>query len=119
MPRPPCGARRWSVSGSLVERKRPFTLLRVSGTATVVLHRVVLLETLFPLAGSAVLAAGIGLALAYPITRALAPARRAMAFPGPEYYPIRGTGTLFSLTAIAACLPILSRITHPDTVRFE
>lgn len=108
-----------SVTGSLVERKRPFTLLRVSGTTTAVLHRVVLLETLLPLAGAAVVAAGIGLALAYPITRTLTPARHAVALPGRDYYVILGTGMLFALTAIAACLPILTRITHPDTARFE
>ena len=33
-----------SVGGSLVERKRPFTLLRVTGTQVSMLYRVVLLE---------------------------------------------------------------------------
>ena len=57
--------------------------------------------------------------LAYPITRTLAPARHVVALPNTEYYLILATGMLFALTAIAACLPILTRITHPDTVRFE
>jgi hypothetical protein len=108
-----------SVSGSLVERKRPFTLLRLTGSSTGVLRRVVLLETILPLAGAAVLATGIGLVLAYPIARTLAPARHALALPGSEYYVILGTGMLFALTAITASLPILTRITRPDTARFE
>jgi hypothetical protein len=38
-----------SVSGGLMERKRPFTMLRVTGVQLRVLNRVVLLETVLPL----------------------------------------------------------------------
>jgi len=108
-----------SVSGSLVERKRPFTLLRLSGSSTGTLHRVVLLEALLPLTGAAILAAAIGLGLAYPIARTLAPTRHALALPGSDYLVILGVGMAAAVMAIAACLPILSRITHPNTARFE
>jgi hypothetical protein len=108
-----------AVSGSLVERKRPFTLLRLTGTTSAVLRRVILLETSLPLLGAAILATGIGAALAYPVVRILEPAHHGTALPGPEFFAILGTGLAFALVAILACLPILNRITHPDTARFE
>ena len=47
-----------TVGGGLVDRKRPFTLLRVSGTPVSVLSRVVLLEAAVPLVAATVVAAG-------------------------------------------------------------
>jgi hypothetical protein len=38
-----------AVGGGLVERKRPFALLQVSGTGVGTLYRVVLLESMLPL----------------------------------------------------------------------
>ena len=48
-----------SAGGGLVDRKRPFTLLRVSGTPESVLSRVVLLEAAVPLVAATVVAAAI------------------------------------------------------------
>ena len=48
-----------TVGGGLVDRKRPFTLLRVSGTPVGVLSRVVLLEAAVPLVAATMVAAGI------------------------------------------------------------
>ena len=48
-----------AVGGGLADRKRPFTLLRVSGTQVGALSRVVLLEAAVPLAAATVAAAGI------------------------------------------------------------
>ena len=45
-----------ATAGSLVERKRPFTLLRLSGTPLGVLRRVVFLESALPLVSVSVLA---------------------------------------------------------------
>src|SRR5439155_20842422 len=53
-----------TVGGSLVERKRPFTLLRVSGTPTGVLRGVVVLEAVVPLLVASLVAAVTGGALA-------------------------------------------------------
>jgi hypothetical protein len=48
-----------AVGGGLVDRKRPFTLLRVSGVPVSALSRVVLMEAAPPLAAATVIAAGI------------------------------------------------------------
>jgi ABC-type antimicrobial peptide transport system permease subunit len=108
-----------AVAGGLVERKRPFTLLRVSGTATGVLYRAVVLETVLPLVAATVVAVGAGLLLAYPIARALAPSRHTAVLPDTGFYLILGVSLAAALALIAACLPILGRLTATRNVRFE
>ena len=108
-----------AISGSLVERKRPFTLMRVTGTGTGTLYRTVLLETLFPLIAATVVAAGVGMAVAYPVARALAPERHGVVLPHPSYALTLTGGVLICVAIIAACLPILGRITAPENARFE
>jgi len=108
-----------AVAGGLVERKRPFTLLRVSGTAVGALYRTVLLETVLPLLAATVVAFGVGLVLAYPIARALVPGRHTAVFPDPGYYLVLGGSLIAALGLIGACLPILGRLTATRNVRFE
>jgi hypothetical protein len=108
-----------AISGGIVERKRPFTLLRVTGTGLGTLYRTVLLETLIPLTAATVLAAGVGMSVAYPITRALAPEHHGVVLPHPSYALTLTGGLLISVAIIAACLPILSRITATQNARFE
>ena len=47
------------VGGGLVERKRPFTMLRLTGTPTSTLNRVVLQEAVLPLVAATFVAAGM------------------------------------------------------------
>jgi ABC-type antimicrobial peptide transport system permease subunit len=108
-----------AVTGSLVERKRPFTLLRLCGTSTRTLYRVVLLETALPLAAATLIAAMTGYAIALPIARTLAPGRHVIPTLPPTYYLILGSGLLLAAAVNIASLPILGRITRPDNIRFE
>jgi hypothetical protein len=108
-----------AVSGSLVERKRPFTLMRVTGVGTPALYRAVLLETVLPLLAATGVAAGVGMALAYPIARVLAPDRHVLVLPQPNYLATLGAALLLAIAVIASCLPLLGRITHTDNARFE
>jgi ABC-type antimicrobial peptide transport system permease subunit len=108
-----------AVSGGIIERKRPFTLLRLAGTPVRALYRVVLLETLFPLIAAIVVAAAVGFAVALPVARALAPDSHATPLPGGAYYLTLGSGLLLAIAVILACLPILNRITITDNACFE
>jgi hypothetical protein len=108
-----------AISGSLVERRRAFTLLRVSGTPLRALYRTVLLETISPLVTATLVAAGVGLLLAYPIARAFAPQRHGPTLPAGSYYLTLGAGLAIALAIIVACLPILGRITRTEHARFE
>ena len=106
-----------SVAGGLVERKRAFALLRLAGVPLAMLRRVVTLESAVPLLGAAVLAVGGGLAAAHLFL--LAQMGRSLTPPGTGYYVIVLGGLLVSLAVIAGTLPLLRRITGPETARNE
>jgi FtsX-like permease family len=108
-----------SVGGGLMERKRPFTLLRVAGVQVRVLNRVVLLESVLPLTLTAVVAAAAGLGAAVSILRTLGPKVGSVTLPGHVYFLTLGCALAVSLAVILATLPLLNRITVPDDMRFE
>jgi hypothetical protein len=108
-----------AVGGSLVERKRPFTLLRLTGTASSTLYRVVLLEALLPLVAATVIAGGIAYGVSVLTVSKLAPAGTPVPVPGSTYFLTMAVGLIASLLAILASLPLLSRITAAGNVRFE
>jgi hypothetical protein len=100
-----------SVGGGLVERRRPFSLLRVTGTPTGVLYRVVLLEAVLPLAAATLLAVAAA--------TKVAPSGTPVPTPDGSYYLTMGLGLLVALALICGTLPFLSRITRSDSARFE
>jgi uncharacterized membrane protein YhaH (DUF805 family) len=108
-----------SAGGGLVDRKRPFTLLRVSGSPVSVLSRVVLFEAAVPLVAAAVVAAAIAYATSLIAFLRLAPAGTAIPQLGRDYYTIMGTGLVIAFGVILLTLPLLRRMTAPSSVRFE
>jgi hypothetical protein len=104
-----------SVVGGMSERKRPFALLRLAGVPLRVLRRVVALESAVPLLVVAAVAIGTGLFAADLFLRAQ------MGYtvrpPGTEYYLTVAAGLVASLAIIASTLPLLERITGPETAR--
>jgi hypothetical protein len=108
-----------AVGGGLVDRKRPFTLLRVSGTPVGVLSRVVLMEAALPLAAATLIAAAIAYGTSILAFVRLAPAGTAIPQLGHVYYATMGTGLAIALLVILVTLPLLRRMTTPGNVRFE
>jgi hypothetical protein len=108
-----------SVGGGLVDRKRPFTLLRVGGTPEGVLSRVVLFEAAVPLVAATVVAGAIAYGTSLMAFLRLAPAGTAIPQLGRDYYIIMGAGLLIAFGVITVTLPLLRRMTAPSTVRFE
>jgi hypothetical protein len=108
-----------AVGGGLVDRKRPFTLLRVSGTPIGVLSKVVLLEAAVPLLAATVVAAGIAYGTSILAFARLAPAGTATPQLGHDYYTIMGIGLAVAFGVIALTLPLLRRMTAPANVHFE
>jgi hypothetical protein len=108
-----------SVGGGLVDRKRPFTLLRVSGTPVSVLSRVVLFEAAVPLAAATVTAAAIAYGTSLMAFLRLAPVGTAIPQLGRDYYTIMGIGLVAAFGVITLTLPLLRRMTAPSTIRFE
>ena len=106
-----------SVAAGLVERKRPFSLLRLTGTPLGVLRRVVALEAAAPLAAIAFLSAVTGLLAAQLFLRSqLSETLQPL---GLHYYLIVAAGLAAALGIIAATLPLLEHITGPEAARNE
>jgi FtsX-like permease family len=106
-----------SVTAGLTDRKRPFSLLRLTGAPLGMLRRVVALESAAPLLITAVVATGLGfLAAGLFVSAQLGYSLRP---PGAEYYVIVLAGLAASLGIIASTFPVLDRITGPETARNE
>ncbi|UWE11181.1 FtsX-like permease family protein [Actinacidiphila bryophytorum] len=106
-----------SVAGGLSDRRRPFSLLRLTGVRLRTLRGVVLLESAVPLLAVAAVAIATGFAAAQLFLRAQL--SYSLQPPGGEYYAIVAGGILAALAVIAATLPLLSRLTGPENTRNE
>ena len=107
-----------SVIGGLVERKRPFALLRLTGLPVRHLYRTVLLEAAVPLLVAAVLSAGVGFGVAALILWGTGNGL-SLSAPGAAYYALVGGGLLAALGLVAASLPLVGYTTEPGSVRME
>ena len=110
-----------TVGGSIVERRRPFTLLRLSGAPGPTLYRVVVLESVLPLLSASLVAAATGIGVAIPLVKALPKLHNEpnLALPGLPYYTAMGAGLVVALIVISSTLPLLRRVTQPNNARFE
>jgi FtsX-like permease family len=115
-----------SVAGSMLDRKRPFTLLRLAGTPLKTLTRVVLLESIAPLVAATVVAAGVAIAIAEPPLRALFAANLGphqdfarAGHPTLGYYLTMLAGLALATLVVVGAMPLLNRITRPENARFE
>ena len=104
-----------NVAGGLAERKRPFSLLRLAGVPLRVLQRVITLEAAAPLLITALASAAAGLLAAQLFLRAQL--RETLQPPSAAYYGLVLVGLVASLGIIASTLPLLKRITGPETAR--
>ncbi|MFZ0170443.1 MAG: FtsX-like permease family protein [Acidimicrobiales bacterium] len=106
-----------SVAAGVSDRKRPFSLLRLTGVPLAVLRRVVALEAAVPLIVISVVSAGMGFLAADLFLRSeLGVSLRS---PGIVYYLIVIAGLAASLGTIACTLPLIERITGPEIARNE
>jgi len=108
-----------AVGGGLVERKRPFSLLRLSGTPSSTLYKVVYLEGILPLVTATLVAAGAGYGISLLTVNKMSPKGTPLPTLGHVYYLTMGAGLAISLVVIFITLPLLGRITEPNNVRFE
>jgi hypothetical protein len=106
-----------SIAAGLADRKRPFSMLRLTGARLATLRRVVALESAVPLLAVAAVAIGTGFGAAAEY--ASVAQDQAMVPPGAAYYLITAGGILVSLGIIAGTFPLLARITGPEVARNE
>jgi hypothetical protein len=105
------------IAAGLADRKRPFSLLRLTGARLATLRRVVALEGAVPLLAVAAVAIGTGFGAA-AMNAALQQGRPIVA-PGAAYYLLTAGGILAALGIIAATFPLLARVTGPEVARNE
>jgi FtsX-like permease family len=105
------------IAAGLADRKRPFSLLRLTGARLAMLRRVVALEGAVPLLAVAAVAIGTGFGAA--AMNAALQQNHSIVAPGAVYYLIVGGGILAALGIIAATFPLLARITGPEVARNE
>ncbi|MGH3151344.1 MAG: FtsX-like permease family protein [Streptosporangiaceae bacterium] len=105
------------VAGGLADRKRPFSMLRLTGARLGMLRRVVVLESAVPLLAVAAVAIGTGFGVSamYAATEM----QLALVAPGAAYFVLTAAGIVVALGLIAATFPLLRRITGPETARSE
>jgi hypothetical protein len=105
------------IAAGLADRKRPFSMLRLTGARLATLRRVVALEGAVPLLAVAAVAIGTGFGGAAMF--ASEAQSHPMVAPGAAYYLLTAAGILVSLGIIAATFPLLARITGPEVARNE
>jgi predicted lysophospholipase L1 biosynthesis ABC-type transport system permease subunit len=108
-----------AIGGGLADRKRPFTLLRVSGTPVGTLYRVLLLEAVVPLAAATLVTAVLAYGMSILTVLQMAPAGTPLPLLGHVYFATMGAGLAIALIVIGVTLPLLNRMTGPDNARFE
>jgi hypothetical protein len=105
------------IAAGLADRKRPFSMLRLTGARLAMLRRVVALESAVPLLAAAAVAIGTGFGAT--AMYASVEMQRPMVAPGAAYYLLTAGGILAALGIIAATFPLLARITGPEVARNE
>ena len=106
-----------TIAAGLGERKRPFSLLRLTGVPTSLLHRVVALESALPLFLVAAVSIVVGLVSAALYLHSQVGI--AFSIPGIAYWATVLGGLAASLAIITATFPILDRMTGPEVARNE
>ena len=104
-----------NIVAGLGERKRPFSLLRLTGVPTALLHRVVALESALPLFLVAAVSIVVGLVSAALYLHSQVDI--AFRIPGIGYWVTVLGGLAASLAIIASTFPIINRITGPEVAR--
>jgi hypothetical protein len=105
------------IAAGIADRKRPFSLLRLTGARLAMLRRVVALEGAVPLLSVAAVAIGTGFGAA--AMYASEAQQHPMVAPGAAYFLLTAAGVVISLGIVAATFPLLARITGPEVARNE
>ncbi|HWC44303.1 MAG TPA: FtsX-like permease family protein [Actinomycetota bacterium] len=100
----------------VIERRRPFALLRASGLRLGELRQVVFLETAAAMLVTAAVGVGLGMASSYAFALF---GDLTWRWPDAGVFTMVGVGVLAALVLSTLALPLLDSSTRPDAVRFE
>ena len=100
----------------VLERRRPFALLRASGLRLGELRQVVFLETAAAMLVTAAVGVGLGMATSYAVALF---GDMVWTWPDAGVFAMVGIGVLAALILSAMALPLLDAATRHDAVRYE
>jgi hypothetical protein len=100
----------------VIERRRPFALLRASGLRLGELRQVVFLETAGAMLVTAAVGVGLGMASSYALAQL---GDMAWTWPDVGVFAMVGIGVLAALILSTMALPLLDAATRHDAVRYE
>ena len=106
-----------AVAGGLIERQRPFALLRLTGMPLSRLRSIVMLEAAPPLLVAAGLSAALGVVVAEVLVTTLS--EGSVPAPDASLIPLLGAGIAVALGIVALTFPLVSRTTSTEATRFE
>jgi hypothetical protein len=106
-----------AVTSGLLDRRRPFALLRLSGVKLAHLRAVLVLEAAAPLIAVAVASGVLGVAFSQVIMRALA--GEAVPLPDGSLVLLVAGSVGAALLIVLAVLPLVGRVTNLEETRFE
>ena len=101
----------------LADRRRPFSLLRLTGAPVALLRRIVALETAVPLLVGALAAVGMGFLTADLFLQSQL--GYTLDLPDAAFWGVVAAGIAVSLAIVASTLPFLEPITGPEAARNE
>ena len=100
----------------VIERRRPFALLRASGLRLGELRQVVFLETATAMLVTAALGVGLGMASSYALAVF---SDMTWTWPDAGVFAMVGIGVLTATLLSGLALPLLDTATRYDAVRYE
>lgn len=106
-----------AVAGSLIDRRRPFALLRLGGVPLRHLRSVLLLEAAAPLVTVALISAALGVAVCQILLRVTAGSDVPLPDASLPVLLVAGVGG--ALAIVSAALPLVGPVTDLEETRFE
>jgi hypothetical protein len=108
-----------AVAGSLLDRRRPFALLRLSGVTLGHLRSVLLLEAAAPLVAVAIISCALGVLISQLLLRIAAGLSSAVPLPDPSLLLLLVASVAGALVIVAGALPLVGPVTDLEETRFE
>lgn len=106
-----------SVIGGIADRRRPFSLLRLTGVPLAILRRVIAIESAVPLIAIALVSVGLGLLGSDLFLTAQL--HSGLRMPGVAYFACVVGGLVVALALLGVTLPLVGRITSTEVSRTE
>lgn len=108
-----------ATAAGVLDRRRIFGLLRLTGMSRKTLGGIIAGETALPLATVFGVCVGLGILTAWTIVAGVTEGRRSLSWPAPSYYATLSISVLLAGLAVAATLRVARKIGGNHATRFD